>query len=80
MFGSARSRRLGMSPDGSGTYREAEMSYYTVYKDAQGYWRWNLKAANHEIVASGEGYYNKEDCYRAIAIVKASGNSRVYEQ
>lgn len=56
------------------------MSYYTVYKDAQGYWRWNLKAANHEIVASGEGYYNKEDCYRAIAIVKASGNSRVYEQ
>ncbi len=54
--------------------------YYIVYKDTAGYWRWNLRAANHEIVASGEGYANKQDCYHAISLVKGSATAPVYER
>jgi uncharacterized protein len=32
-------------------------------------WRWRLKAGNGEIIASGEGYVNKEDCKRAVGMV-----------
>jgi len=53
--------------------------YYTIYKDAQGYWRWNLKAANHEKIASGEGYVNKADCQKVIDLVKSSSNAPVRE-
>lgn len=35
-----------------------------------GEWRWRLKAANGEIVASGEGYKNKIDCLKAVVLVK----------
>lgn len=53
--------------------------YYYMYKDGSGYWRWNLKAANHEIIASGEAYYNKADCQHAINLVKGSQYAPVYE-
>jgi uncharacterized protein len=43
---------------------------YWVYKDAQGYWRWYLEAANGKKIAnSGEGYYNEADCLYAIGLV-----------
>lgn len=32
-------------------------------------WYWRLRAANGEIVASGEGYRRREDAARAIEIV-----------
>lgn len=35
-------------------------------------WRWRLKAANHEIIASGESYYNENDCDGAINLVKGT--------
>lgn len=40
---------------------------------AQGAWRWRLKAANGEIIASGEGYRNRSDCIHAIGLVKQAG-------
>ena len=49
------------------------MAYY-IYRDSQGYWRWRLRAANQKIIAdSGEGYFNKADCYHGIQLVKQSG-------
>lgn len=60
----------------------AQTSYYQVYQDQsqQRLWRWRLRAMNHHIIAdSSEGYYNKADCLAAIAIVKASYNSPVYD-
>lgn len=55
------------------------MSYY-IYKDAGGYWRWYLEAANNRKIAnSGEGYYNKQDCLHAINLVKGSSLTPVYE-
>lgn len=56
------------------------MAYY-MYRDAQGYWRWNLVATNGRKVAdSGEGYHNKQDCRYAIDIVKGSINASVFEK
>jgi len=34
---------------------------FELYQDAHKAWRWHLKAANGEIIASGEGYVNKQD-------------------
>ena len=54
---------------------------YEVYKDAAGEWRWRLRAANHEIIAtSGEGYKNKADCLHGIDLVKSSAAAPVVEK
>ena len=33
-------------------------------------WFWHLKAANHEIIAQGEGYRNKDDALDAIDLIQ----------
>lgn len=54
---------------------------YWMYRDAQNQWRWRLIASNSKIIAnSGEGYWNKADCQHAIALVKGTSNTPVYEQ
>ena len=55
------------------------MKFY-VYKDQAGYWRWSLRAGNNRKVAdSGEGYFNRDDCLAAIALVMdTSRNTPVY--
>lgn len=35
-------------------------------------WYWHLKAGNHQVIASGEGYANKADCQAAIGLVRSS--------
>ncbi len=52
---------------------------YSIYKDKAGEWRWRLRAANNEIIASGEGYRNKSDCLHAIDLVKDSQDAPVQE-
>ena len=54
--------------------------YYTVFQGTDGYWYWNLRSANHEIIANGEGYVHKQSAYNAIALVKQSQNAPVYER
>ncbi len=34
-------------------------------------WRWRLKSANHEIIASGQGYSSKQACLDGISLVKS---------
>ncbi|EHL98963.1 hypothetical protein HMPREF9946_03403 [Acetobacteraceae bacterium AT-5844] len=46
--------------------------YFTVQKNASGQYYWNLRAANHQVVASGETYHNKSDCLNAIGLVKGT--------
>ena len=54
---------------------------FRVYRDAAGFWRWRLVAANNRIIAdSGEGYHNKGDCLSAITLVQSSGSAPVYEE
>nr|WP_315871128.1 DUF1508 domain-containing protein [Trichocoleus desertorum] len=55
------------------------MSYF-IYKDAQGLWRWRLRASNHKIIAdSAESYHNKQDCLAGIDLVKGSKDAPVQE-
>lgn len=44
---------------------------FEIYKAADG-WRWRLKAANGEIVASGESYKNKGDCVTCVETIQAN--------
>lgn len=53
------------------------LARYEVYQDAIGAWRWRLKSANGEIVASGEGYTRKQG---ALAGVKAHRRAAVTER
>jgi len=43
---------------------------FEIYKDKVGEWRWRLKAANNEIIATSEGYKEKAGCEDGIASVK----------
>lgn len=48
--------------------------YFQVYREAGGGktadWRWRLRAGNHEIIASGEGYKSRAAVMHAIKLVK----------
>ena len=50
--------------------------YFQIYKQQAGLlntqWRWRLKSANHEPIASGESYYNKADCLHAIELIRGA--------
>ncbi len=48
--------------------------YFEKYQQG-GQWRWRLKAANHEIIASGESYVYETDCDHAINLVKGTTSS-----
>lgn len=41
------------------------VKFAEVYKDANGEWRFRLKAGNHEIIAEGESYKNRVDAASA---------------
>ena len=54
--------------------------YYRYWQSTQnGHWYWHLRAANHEVIAHGEGYVNEADCLRAIGLVKSSQSAPVYK-
>jgi uncharacterized protein YegP (UPF0339 family) len=53
--------------------------YYQKYQSG-GQWRWRLRAANHEIISSGEAYWNEADCDSAISLNKASSSAPVHRQ
>lgn len=48
--------------------------YFEIY-ESSGKFRWRLKAANHEIVATGQGYKDKASALHAVELVKAGTNS-----
>ena len=52
---------------------------YEIYKDRRGEWRWRLRASNHEIIASGEGYVKRADCVHSIRLVKRSTKTKIVD-
>ena len=63
---------LEQTPDGAA---------YFVYQDTSSEWRWQLRAANHRIIAdSAEGYRDKQDCLHAISLVKDSKDAPVKDK
>ena len=45
---------------------------FTVYLDKSKKYRFNLKAGNGEIIASGESYPDKRSCLKGIASIQAN--------
>jgi len=43
---------------------------FEVYKDARGEFRFRLKAANGQVIATGEGYKTKASCMNGIESIK----------
>ena len=53
---------------------------FEIWKSsANSLWYWHLRAANHQIVAHGEGYATKDGALNAIQVVKSSFNAPVYQ-
>ena len=53
---------------------------FEIYKDRKEEFRWRLKAANGNIMAtSGEGYKAKADCQKAIETIKTGAASAKVE-
>ena len=54
---------------------------FEVYKDKAGEFRFRLKAANGEIIATSEGYTKKDSCLNGIESVKKnSADSKVVDE
>lgn len=49
---------------------------FTIYKSRKE-WRWRLTGKNGEIIASGESYKRRKDCFDTIALVKSSRDAAV---
>lgn len=55
--------------------------YFEMWQSANNKnWYWHLKAANHQVIASGEGYVNKADCRAVIELVKSSHSAKIIEK
>ncbi|PJZ83035.1 YegP family protein [Leptospira harrisiae] len=48
---------------------------FEIYKDKAGEFRFRLKAANGEIIASSEGYSSKQACENGINSVKSNAET-----
>lgn len=47
---------------------------FELYKDAKGQYRWRLKSANGQVLATGgQGYQAKADCKHSIQVVQQAG-------
>lgn len=53
--------------------------YFEIYTSGTQY-RWRLKAANHEIIASGEAYTTRQNCINAINLVASSNGAPIYNR
>ena len=57
------------------------MAYFVVYEDVRGEFRWRLKANNHEIVATSEGYVSKTGAINSANWVKTNApNSPIHDR
>lgn len=45
---------------------------FEVFRDKEGKFRFKLKAANGEIIATSEGYETKRECFRGIELVRVN--------
>lgn len=52
---------------------------FELFKDKSGEFRWHLKAANGEIVASSQGYKTRAAAEKGIESVKANAGATVVD-
>ena len=54
--------------------------HFEVYKDAAGKYRFRLKAANGEVIATGEAYNSREACMEGIQSVKKNASTAAVKE
>jgi uncharacterized protein YegP (UPF0339 family) len=48
---------------------------WNIFRDTNGYWRWNAQATNYRILAqSSEAYHNRFDCVACARLFGYWGN------
>lgn len=52
---------------------------FEIYRDAAGKYRFRLKAANGEIIATGEAYESKSGCENGIESVKRNATAKIVD-
>ena len=52
---------------------------FEIYQDAAGKYRFRLKAANGEIIATGEAYESKSGCEKGIESVKRNATAKIVD-
>jgi uncharacterized protein YegP (UPF0339 family) len=73
---------LGLSaPVALASGLDAAAATFEIYQDARGEYRWRLKSANGQVIAtSGQGYKAKVDCRHGIEVVqKEAAGAKVEE-
>lgn len=55
------------------------MAKFEIYKDRKGEFRWRLKAANNQVIATSEGYSSKAGCKNGIESVKKNAPKAAVE-
>jgi uncharacterized protein YegP (UPF0339 family) len=73
-----RTNVLGHGSRSQGCYIGVLTMYFSIYNQGLQF-RWNAKAANHEIICSGESYHNKADCEWAVQLVNGKNNYPVHD-
>ena len=70
------------SPVALASKLEAAGATFEIYQDARKEYRWRLKAANGQVIAtSGQGYKAKTDCRHGIDLIqKEAASARVEEE
>jgi uncharacterized protein YegP (UPF0339 family) len=53
---------------------------FTVYLDKAKKYRFNLKAANGEIIASGEAYPDKKSALKGIASIRKNAAAKIVDE
>jgi uncharacterized protein YegP (UPF0339 family) len=61
--------------------REAAGLTFEIYEDAKKEYRWRLKAANGQVIAtSGQGYKAKADCRHGIELIQKEASQAKVEE
>jgi len=57
----------------------ARRAQFEIYEDASGQFRWRLRAANGEPIASSEAYTSMEVCKKGITSVRRSAPKAIVQ-
>ena len=61
-------------------FAEEKCPKFQIYQDKAGEFRFRLKAANGQIIATGEGYKAKKSCLNGIESIRKNADSETVEE
>jgi uncharacterized protein YegP (UPF0339 family) len=73
---------LGLLPAAAGQdKKDGKGLKFEIYEDGKKEFRWRLKAANGQVIASsGQGYKDKRDCKKGVEVIMTGAASATVEE